>query len=86
MSNTFLFSGFSFTDPNIYAVLSRIRVLLGTDQREHFMMMRRPSRDDSGDSFDYESRLFRYQIEDLTRFSTRSVWVDEFSQIPPVLR
>jgi hypothetical protein len=41
ISKTFLFLGFSFTDPNIDYILSRIRTLLGQNQRDHYCIMRR---------------------------------------------
>ena len=44
ISKTFLFLGFSFTDPNIDYILSRVRVLLGTNVREHFCIVRSPQR------------------------------------------
>ncbi|HEX4963798.1 MAG TPA: SIR2 family protein [Thermoanaerobaculia bacterium] len=37
ISKTFLFLGFSFSDPNVDYVLSRIRVLLDKNQREHLL-------------------------------------------------
>lgn len=37
----FLFLGFSFTDPNIDYILSRVRMLLGENQREHYCIMKR---------------------------------------------
>ena len=39
---TFLFLGFSFTDPNIDYILSRIRALLGKDKGKHYAVMRWP--------------------------------------------
>lgn len=46
LDKTFLFLGFSFSDPNIGYILSRIRILLGKDQREHFCLMRKVQRSD----------------------------------------
>jgi hypothetical protein len=44
IAKTFLFAGFSFTDPNIDYILSRVRVLLGANVREHFCVMCMPER------------------------------------------
>lgn len=36
VAKTFLFIGFSFDDPNLEYILSRIRILLGQNQRDHY--------------------------------------------------
>jgi len=41
VSKTFLFIGFSFNDPNLNYILSRIRALLGENRREHYCLLRR---------------------------------------------
>ena len=41
VNKTFLFLGFSFTDPNIDYILSRIRVLLAANPRQHYCIMKR---------------------------------------------
>src|SRR5947208_3360181 len=41
VSKTFLFLGFSFTDPNLDYILSRIRVLLGENRRDHYCLLKR---------------------------------------------
>ena len=64
ISKTFLFLGFSFTDPNIDYILSRVRVLLGTNVREHFCIMKsmKPPPKPKGRStadYEYEHRKLR---------------------------
>ena len=44
VSKTFLFAGFSFTDPNLDHVMSRVRVFLGQNVRTHYCLMRRVQR------------------------------------------
>jgi len=46
VSRTFLFVGFSFSDPNLEHVMSRVRVLLGKNVRTHYCLMRRVQRRD----------------------------------------
>ena len=41
IAKTFLFIGFSFDDPNLKYILSRIRVLLGENRREHFFFTKK---------------------------------------------
>ena len=43
LSKTFLFLGFSFTDPNIDYILARLRMLMGEDIRNHYCVMKNPS-------------------------------------------
>jgi hypothetical protein len=86
VSKTFLFLGFSFTDPNIDSILARIRVLLGENQRRHFVILRRPKPSGTvGEDFDYTMRKFQHRVDDLQRYSIHSVIIDEFEQIPALL-
>ena len=86
IEKTFLFIGFSFTDPNIDSVLARIRVLLDKNQRRHFVLLRRPKQNGQSDEeFQYASRRFDLRIDDLRRYSIYPVLVDDFGQIPPIL-
>ncbi|MGE3802007.1 MAG: SIR2 family protein [Candidatus Kapaibacterium sp.] len=90
VSTTFLFLGFSFTDPNIDYVLSRVRVLLGTNQRTHYCIMRQPKPPKKGGQsraeYDYEKRRLELRIDDLKRFAIQTVLVDEFEEITDLLR
>jgi Sir2- and TIR-associating SLOG family/SIR2-like domain len=90
ISKTFLFIGFSFLDPNVDYVLSRIRVLLDTNQREHFCIMRAPSRPRRlkgrvAADYEYEMRKFKLRTEDLKRFAIETIEVSEYSEIEYLL-
>ena len=78
VSTTFLFLGFSFTDPNIDYVLRRVRVLLGENQRTHYCIMRQPKPPKGGGKkraeYDYEKRRLELRIEDLKRLQYRQSW------------
>ena len=54
ISKTFLFIGFSFTDPNIDYILSRVRIDYGQNNRQHYAIMRRVKRKDYKDKAEYE--------------------------------
>jgi hypothetical protein len=90
ISKTFLFLGFSFTDPNIEYILSRVRVLLGTNIRDHFCIMRsleRP-RHFAGRKkaeYEYEHRRLSLRQSDLHRFGIETVWIDEYDDAPLLL-
>lgn len=91
IGKTFLFLGFSFTDPNIDHILGRVRTLLGTNQREHFCVMRRPPpparmHGKLKADYEYESRKAELQHADLLRFGIETLWVDEYEHLEPLLR
>ena len=90
IAKTFLFFGFSFTDPNIDYILSRVRVLLGANVREHFCVMRMPERPGrmvgrKKAEYEYEQRKTTLRQADLLRFGIETVWVDDYSQVEPLL-
>lgn len=90
VSKTFLFLGFSFTDPNIDYVLSRVRVLLGANQRPHYCIMRQPrrpkGRGEELAEYEYEMRKLSLRIEDLQRFAIETVLIDDYAEITGLLK
>jgi hypothetical protein len=88
IEKTFLFLGFSFTDPNIDYILSRVRVLYEDDQRHHYCIQKKASRN-TGDSiaeFKYRQLKQHYFIGDLKRFGIFTVLVDKYSDITRLLQ
>lgn len=86
MSRTFLFLGFSFTDPNIEYILSRVRVLLGGAQREHLCLMRRPPPGPDDAETAAEARRVELRVGDLRRFGIETAFVSEYQEIDELLR
>jgi len=90
IEKTFLFLGFSFTDPNIDYILSRVRVLLGANVREHFCIMRSPQRPERligrrKAEYEYERRSTTLRQADLLRFGIETIWVEDFSHVELLL-
>jgi hypothetical protein len=87
VEKTFLFLGFSFTDPNIDYILSRVRVQYEQHQRHHYCIQKRvsKSKEESDDEFKYRLLKQDYFIRDLKRFGIYTVLVDEYSQITALL-
>lgn len=88
IAKTFLFLGFSFTDPNLEYILSRVRIQFAQDQRQHYCILRKASRQEGEELADFEYRerkeeLFRHE---LLRVGIKVVSVDEFSEITDILR
>lgn len=92
VSKTFLFLGFSFTDPNIDYILSRLRVFLDQHPREHFCIMRRPQKPPAKAAkktqaeYHYQLTKHDLRVGDLSRYGITSIDVDEYSDITEVLR
>ena len=84
---TFLFIGFSFTDPNLDQVLSQLRLRYQSAQREHFCLMRVPHRDSfkSDDDFAYAKVRHRHFVADLKRYNVTALEIDDFEQVTEVL-
>lgn len=88
VSKTFLFIGFSFSDPNIDYILSRIRVLLGKNQRNHYCFLRKVQRKDfkKNKDFIYAQTRQSLQIKDLRRYSITALLFDDYAEFTDVLR
>lgn len=90
VSKTFLFIGFSFTDPNLDYILSRVRLFLDGDTRPHYCIIKRVSRDDknikSDADFDYNTRRQQLMISDLRRFQIEAVLIDKYPEITGLLQ
>jgi SIR2-like domain/Sir2- and TIR-associating SLOG family len=87
VSKTFLFLGFSFTDPNLDYVLSRVRLTFQDNQRRHFAVFRNRSKLPSESDSQYEHHKTRQAlvIEDLKRFNIRALLIDDYSEITEFL-
>ena len=88
VSKTFLFIGFSFNDPNLAYILSRIRVLLGANRREHYCLLRKVQRKDFKVSrdFEYARAKQELQVHDLRRYGIIGLLVDEYDDNTEILR
>lgn len=87
ISKTFLFVGFSFSDPNIDYVLSRIRASYAENMRTHYCFMKRLDEKDFPDpeTLAYKSRQQALFIDDLKRFNIQTLQLENYGQITEVL-
>ena len=87
ISKTFIFIGFSFTDPNLDYILSRVRVAYEGNQRRHYCFIRGVEKKDSEEvvDFEYRKRKQDYFVKDLERFNVKTILVDDFSEITELL-
>lgn len=87
VSKTFLFIGFSFDDPNLEYILSRIRILLGQNQRDHYCFFKKVNRKDfkTDADFNYAEIQHQLKIKDLKRYSINALLINDYPEITAVL-
>lgn len=80
---TFLFVGFSFTDPNVMYLLGRVKQLLEANGRKHYCILRQPTT--GGCTDDYDAKRFNHWLIDLRRYNIQPVLVQKYDEIPEIL-
>ncbi len=97
ISKTFIFIGFSFQDPNLEQILSKVRVdLLGKSPKNHYCFLKKVNQADNcyknvdgsinyGD-YNYDKIKQDLKIQDLKRYGINSVVVDNYSEITNILQ
>lgn len=87
LSKMFLFIGFSFSDPNLDYVLSRMFTRYGQHQRKHYCFVRaeKPLLNDKPGALEYRQAKQDLFIRDLERYNIRVVMIDEYSDITAIL-
>ncbi len=95
LSKTFLFIGFSFDDPNLEQILSRIKILLKDNTPTHYCFFKEISETDFNDASktkeqNHEDYLYakikqELKVEDLLRYGIHAVMIKEYSEITSIL-
>ncbi|MGM2628370.1 SIR2 family protein [Bacillus cereus group sp. Bce038] len=97
IAKTFIFIGFSFEDPNLEQILSKIRIdLLGDSPKNHYCFFRKVNNSDeryknpdgsiNEQNFYYDKVKQELKIKDLIRYGIRSILVNEYADITNILR
>lgn len=88
VEKTFLFLGFSFTDPNLDFIMSRIRATFTSHQRQHYCIARKRTRAKSEREAEFQYALTKQNLvtQDLMRFNIKTIFVDDFFQITTLLK
>jgi len=86
-SKTFLFLGFSFTDPNIDYILSRVRIAYDHNQKMHHCILKAIQLDDCEDQadFEYRKRKQEFFVKDLLSYGIESFMIDDYREITEIL-
>lgn len=87
VSKTFVFLGFSFTDPNLEYVFSRVRIDFAQDQRQHFCITKRRTKNarETEEDFIYARTRQSLVAGDLMRFNVKTVFINEFAELTEIL-
>ena len=87
VSKTFLFLGFSFSDPNLDYILSRVRVVFRENQRRHYCIVKQIVKQNNESDVDFTHAETRQKlwIADLKRFNVRTLIVEDYCQITEIL-
>ncbi|MDD4822029.1 MAG: SIR2 family protein [Bacteroidales bacterium] len=88
ISKTFLFIGFSFTDPNLDYVLSRLNYQFGDINKQHYCFIKKESKetDDDDEVFKYKQRKQKLRVDDLKRYRIKALLVDNYIDITEILK
>ena len=87
LTKTFLFIGFSFTDPNFLAVLSKMRILLDGRNRHHYCILKEINKEDYTQESEYIYEKVRQEliIEDLKCYGIFVHLIKFYSEITDIL-
>lgn len=79
-TKTFLFIGYSFNDPNLTYILSRVHSLLGQSTRTHYCFMKEE------DLKTYKYIKQNLIIKNLERYGVKTIIIKEYSDITLILK
>lgn len=88
ISKTFLFIGFSFTDPNLDYVLSRLNIQFGENSRQHYCFIKKQAQRKGEDDelHKYNIRKQELMIGDLKRYKIKVILIDDYPEITAILK
>lgn len=97
ISKTFLFVGFSFDDPNLEYILSKVRIMLEGNPRTHYCFFKEVSENDTEfksiqnskerkQKFEYARNKQRLKIKDLNRYGIKAILVRSYDEITVILK
>ena len=79
VSRTFLFIGFSFTDPNLDYLISRIRTTLGQNIKPDYYFIKK----DTNPKKQHRQEL---RANSLKKYGLNSLWINDYPEIPAILK
>ena len=87
VSKKFLFIGFSFEDPNLDYILSKVRIEQEKNPNSHYCIMKNIEISDfaSSEEYEYCKVKFELKLKDMCRYGINTVLVDSYSEITEIL-
>lgn len=79
VSRTFLFLGFSFTDPNLDYLISRIRTTLGQNIKPDYYFIKK-------DSNPKTQRRQELRVNSLKKYGLNPLWINDYPDITTILK
>ena len=89
ITKTFLFLGFSFTDPNLDYILGRLNYRYRENKRQHYCFVKKHKLGDYQNpdkvTFEYNQKKQNLINNDLKRYGIKPLLIDDYSEITEVL-
>ncbi|MFP4023004.1 MAG: SIR2 family protein [Thiohalospira sp.] len=88
ITKSFLFVGFSFTDPNINYIFGRLTHRYSDKSKDHYCIMKRVSMEDFQDDqekFDYEKIRQDLFVKELSRYRVQTIFIENYSDLTLML-
>lgn len=88
ISKSFLFVGFSFTDPNINYIFGRLTHRYSDKSKDHYCIMKRTALEDWGndpDKFEYEKIKQDLFVKELGRYRVQTIFIEKYSDLTLLL-
>lgn len=89
ISKSFLFIGFSFTDPNVNYIFGRLTHRYSDKSKDHYCIMKRTSLSDWNDiedKYEYEKIKQELFIKELERYRVQTILIDNYSDLALLLK
>ncbi|WP_214701402.1 SIR2 family protein [Exiguobacterium sp. s57] len=88
VSKTFLFIGFSFDDPNLDQIISRLHSVLKENRRTHYCLMKKINRTfyKKSEDFQYAQIKQELRIQNLKRYGINVIELNEYEDITELLQ
>lgn len=88
VSKTFLFLGFSFTDPNLDSIMSRVRAYFEGHERQHYCIFKRCERADYNSEVELIAATVKQKllIKDLDRVNIKIILIDHYNEVTEILK
>lgn len=88
ITKSFLFVGFSFTDPNINYIFGRLTHRYSDKSKDHYCIMKRVSIEDcenNQDKFEYEKIKQDLFVKELNRYRVQTIFIDNYPDLTSLL-